>query len=113
MNEPATAKGAAATVANDLDGGEAPRYYLLGGTVKEGMFPEEAAVSFSDGGGRAITTFVSRTLLRRDAGGRERLLVHELARGDGFAVVAIPGEVYGATRGVAVGMDILEPVAGP
>lgn len=88
------------------------RLYLLGGKVTDGQFDTEAAVTFKDAGGKEITTLVSRTLLHKDSQGRERLRVRAMAKkGDGYLVVEVPGDVYGATRGVAVAPDILEPLA--
>lgn len=88
------------------------RHYLLDGSVNDGMWDSEAAVTFRNIDGKEITTLVSRTLLQKDSSGRERLQVLGLSEGDGCLVVAIPGDVYGATRDVAVAPDILEPIAG-
>ncbi len=88
-------------------------YCLLGGKVTDGQFDTEAAVTFEDAGGKEITTLVSRTLLHKDSQGHERLRVRVMAEkeDDDYLVVEVPGDVYGATRGVAVGRDILEPLA--
>ena len=87
------------------------RLYLLGGKVTDGQFDTEAAVTFRDAGGKEITTLVSRTLLHKDSHGHERLRVRMMAEKGDYLVVEVPGDVYGATRDVAVAPDILEPLA--
>ena len=83
---------------------------LLRGEVADGQFEPEAIFTFRDASGKVISAIASRTLLHRDSRGRESLRVRIMAEGDGYLVVEIPGEVYGATRDVAVAPDILEPL---
>ena len=85
--------------------------YLLRGEVADGQFDTEAAVTFIDVRGKVITTLASRSLLYPDSHGRESLRVRVLAEGEGYLVAEIPGDVYGATRDVAVAPDLLEPLA--
>ena len=84
--------------------------YLLHGDVADGQFDTEAAVTFKDVRGAVITTLASRSLLHRDSRGRESLRVRVLAEGEGYLVAEIPGDVYGATRDVAIAPDLLEPL---
>jgi hypothetical protein len=74
---------------------------LLKGRVSPGMFPQERAVLLTDFRGSQFTVLAQESeVLERS--GQQFVRVQLLGKGEGVALVAVPGEVFGAGRYISV-----------
>ena len=75
---------------------------LLKGEVKQGMFPDERVVLFSDHQGKKFSIIVQDSAVTNIAGGLGLVEVRVIDEKGDVALVMLPGEVLGASRTLTV-----------